>query len=150
MTQKSKTYQAITALHLATEVWVKSPDGQGKTKRRVVFSGGIRSPRRIPGTFSTNDPVLQEALESDTGFNKSWRLKKEKLLEKEKQEVANTIKESMPEEQPASLVVDDVTTVKSAKEYLTEKHGIKVSELPNRNAVIAKAKEVNVEFPNLN
>ena len=64
----TKTYIATKFLDLTTEVMV---DGKIKTIR---LKGGIMSPRRINGSYTTNDPKIQEAIEAAPGFNKRFKL----------------------------------------------------------------------------
>ena len=64
----TKTYVCVKFLDLTTEVMV---NGQIKIIR---LKGGIMSPRRINGTYTTNDPDIQEAIEASPGFNKRYKL----------------------------------------------------------------------------
>lgn len=137
-----KTYISKYYLQLHTEVELKK-DGE-KVKRRIDFTGGQRAPRRINGRFTTTDPEIQEAIEKHPSYGTKFTLMKGK----------KGAQKAKPKEPEGSekVVNKDVTTVPEAKAFLTDSEkefGVKLSEIQNKEAILSKAKELNVEFPNL-
>jgi len=144
---KAKTYISKQFLELYTEVEVEE-NGE-KVKKRISFTGGMRKPQRVNGKFTTADEKLQKAIESSPGYGKKFILMKGKG----KGMIANAEKQApKKDEGNEPIVAEEVKTISDAKNFLTDKDndlGVKVSEVPNKEAILQKAKELNVEFPNL-
>ena len=61
------TYQSISYVYFATNIQVN-----GKTVR-ITFKEGFTQPYKYNGTFTTPDPDIIKALESDRGFNSLYK-----------------------------------------------------------------------------
>jgi hypothetical protein len=131
----------------------------------VTFNGGIRRPELIRGRFTTSDPDLQAVLEADNGFNIEFKLertfetedkateaisKKQVVITKTTDE-KTTIKTVEVIEGPTVVDYPEVTTVKDARQKLLGLYPeeLKPSQLPNKAAVLSKAKGKNITFSNL-
>lgn len=109
---------------------------------RVDFKHGSISARGIdPATFTTENEVVQQLIEDSDKF-KSGRIK---LIEKRVIGVVKDESESAPDE----LSYPDVKNSQMAKEVLMgEPYKVTLAELPNKEAILAKAEELHVVFPN--
>lgn len=131
-----KTYVSKYYLELHTEMVM--PDG---ARKRISFVGGRRGkgPRRINGRFTTADETLQKVIESQPSFGESYYLLKGNKKTKKTKEKPTT-------------KVEGVSSVSEAKTFLADKENgfdVKLSELPNKEAILAKARELGIEFTNL-
>lgn len=135
---KQKIYISKQYLEYHTEVIIEE-NGE-KVKKRIDFMGGQRMPRRIHGRFITDDPKIQEALESHPGFKEKFDLQGKPASKKPVKKKDDPV------------VVKEITLVNEAKDFLTDKENnfdVKLSELPNKETILKKAEELNIEFPNL-
>jgi subtilase family serine protease len=131
----------------------------------VTFKGGIRRPELIRGRFTTDDPDLQAVMEADNGFNVEFKLertfetedkapvvtsKKEVVITKTTDEKTTT-KSIEVIDGPAIVDYPEVTTVKDARQKLLDLYPDELypSQLPNKAAVLSKAKGKNITFSNL-
>lgn len=64
----TKTYKAINHVRLITDVMVGNMCGV------IEFRGGKLTPTFTTGTFTTSNPALQEAIESDPRYGKEFIL----------------------------------------------------------------------------
>lgn len=102
----------------------------------VEFRDGGNPPFFANATLTTSDEKLIGYIRSMEEYGKT-------IVEEETEEA--------PDEEDAGekIVYDEVTTVQAAKDILVEKHGVKVSNLPNKGAILSFAAENNILFPNL-
>jgi len=124
-----KIYESLVNFYFATNIKVKKDD-----IRRIEFSGGIRQPREVYGTFTTNDKELQEAIEKDKGYGKKFKLKAE---------YKNPNQDDDDEE---SLEEKEFSTVTEAKEWLNKEKGVGLNKLPNKTAVLKEAESLGVKI----
>lgn len=96
------------------------------------------------GYYTTNSVVEQRAIET------SKRYLRGEIVCVGVLEIADEV---MPEvittQAQAVEVVNGITTVQAAREYLVAEKGVKASELNNREAVLAYAERVGVKFAEL-
>lgn len=86
-------------------------------------------------SFTTDDKEVQDAIEKrDLFLNGQIQIA----------EVYGEEKETKP---ASSNEAEEVTTLQEARKYLLEK-GATMEELQNKAAVLEKAKELNISFPN--
>ncbi|MFI3321908.1 MAG: hypothetical protein R3Y50_05230 [Rikenellaceae bacterium] len=95
-----KKYESINNLHLVTTVKVDGKD------REIRFRGGTLTPRKN-GTFATDDEQLQKAMESDSGYNVSFR---ELVVDKKKED---SLKNSDKAKEPEVVELIDVFEVRT-------------------------------------
>jgi hypothetical protein len=86
-------------------------------------------------SFTTDNKEIQELIEKREEFANGHILIAEVYGEPE---------ETKPEKGNA---VDDITTLQEARKFLLEK-GATMEELQTKSAVLEKAKELNISFPN--
>lgn len=135
----NKVYQHAHLLSLTT------PVKAGNKVVVVEFDGGNSYPRSN-GKYSTNDPEVQKALEESPRFKKDWHLLRETSLEEEEPEVEEPAgKDPEGEEE----VIEGITTVQAAKDYLTKEYGATSREVSNREKVLDYAASKNVVFKDL-
>lgn len=111
----------------------------GNTTIRIRFNNGSVSSRGIdPALFVTSNPVIQAAIEASPIYGK-----KIKLVHEYKEE------EKVPEADTGN-VFPDIKNMLAAKELLRSKFEVELSELQNKDAILAKAEELGIKFPNWN
>lgn len=136
--------------------------GLGQTTIEFKPGYGLRS----EGYFLTNDPEMQDALESDKRYEKSYRLAeidnmdiaeytaRKIIAEREKEE-----SKELPKENPAEETEQDNTpkkrsfeTSQAAKDWLNKEHNVPFNQISNRKKIVDKATELgfNIEFLNDN
>lgn len=112
----------------------------GGKQRWLKFSGA----KADEGFFSTGDVAEQRAIET------SKRYLRGEIKCVGSYDVADEV---MPEvvttQAQAVEVVNGITTVQAAREYLVAEKGAKASELNNRESVLAYAERVGVKFAEL-
>ncbi len=91
----TKRYISLNSLNLVTDVTV------GDKTVSIRFKGGVNTPYRINGSFVTANKVLQEAIESDSSYGKSF--------------ITYDIEVPQPEKTASSKVVNKVIEVPSIK-----------------------------------
>jgi len=101
----------------------------------IDFTDGGNKPFYSPSTFSTSDEKVIEAIEKLEMFGVH-------IVEVEELEEKVIVTDDI-------TIVDDVCTVQSAREYLNKENGIALVRMPNKEAVLLLAAELNVSFPNL-
>ena len=114
----------------------------GGKQRWLKFSGA----KADAGYYSTGDVAEQRAIES------SRRYMRGEIKCVGKYVVPDEVMSEAVDVEPfAGLVevVNGITTVQAAREYLVEAKGAKASELNNREAVLAYAERVGVKFAEL-
>ncbi len=110
----------------------------------IDFDGGITSPRRINGSFSTTNPKIQAALESHYAFNKSFELVR--TVDSSPAPVVK--KEEEQKETKSNVIISRAKNAQEARQELNKKYGISYSYIKNAAAVLEKAAEFNIEYPN--
>lgn len=157
-----KVYQATNYQYLDTYVEVK---GQ---KTLIQFRGGTLQPR-LNGKFATDDPDVIAALDADInrlGAKASFKCIHSEEIPGPKEENA-PVKSTAPQsaaplgepvkDAPAGdnaapiAEIPGITTVQDAKEYLLDKFAdsVKISHLPNKDAVQKVAAEKRIKFVDL-
>jgi hypothetical protein len=182
-TKTIKKYQLLKGFQLATGFLVN-----GKLTP-VTFQHGIRKPYLMRGMYSTDDPAMQEAIETDAGFNVDFCLIHsdtgdvipEEVVPEVPQENIPETTEDLPsdvslteetpaletevvpeqEEEPAAPETEnipvgpvdypEVTNIQEARQKMFDLFpGVyKPANLPNKKAVLNKAKENNITFSKL-
>lgn len=138
-------------------------------EKNVVFSGGRTNPFRVKPFLKTSDEALQKAIESLSSFGEQIRevqmpddeagIQEAKIItigkivtitrdgDNEGKDGDEGNPEGANEDDPA--IYPDVIKVQDAREILIGEYGVKAGELPNKAAIITKAAELKVSFPNL-
>ena len=119
----------------------------GGANVRVEMTGGQQSSANgmIPASFTTTSTALQNAIEKSPRFRKGF------ITIDEEQDIPERIIIAKTEDKEPSEDANrysDVTNTQMAKEVLMERYGVGLAELQNKEAVKAKAKELEVKFPN--
>ncbi len=127
-------------MHLVIRVNV---DGQNIP---ISLEGGINSPRRINGSYSTNDPKLQAAIEKHPGYGKKFQLTKTINMNPAPPPVVEDPAEVVKEKPQA--YISPAKNATQAKAELNKKFKISWSNLKNIPAVLKFAEEFNIEYPN--
>lgn len=98
------------------------------------------------GLFVTDNPLLQKAIEGHELYGN--RIKGDKL--NAEPETLPATKESTKTVNEDATVIDSVTSLQDAKELLrSEPYNIDFRKLNTPKAILDKAKELNIVFPNL-
>ena len=117
--------------------------GEGRMIR-CSFTGGINTPQRITGSFVTEDPIIQRAMEAHPWFNKDFYLFKAS-------EVRPPAVQQKPEPEPQPELPVEVesgaTGAQEAREELNKKYGVPFSRLRNAEAIRKEADELGVKYP---
>ncbi len=103
--------------------------------RSVDFTGGYEHPRKVTGSYSTVDPIMQEALEAHPGFGESFVLSK----------TTETAKIEAPVKEAKHY--SEAKNGLEAKNELNKKYGVPWSMLKNNTMVRSVASEYGVEYP---
>ena len=115
----------------------------------IVNADGI-----TPARFSTNDTIVQTAIEN----SKLYKEGQIKLIKKISIGKIGLRSQSpkIAEEQvvdthtnPQAFVYPEVKNVQAAKDVLMTTFGVSLSELQNKEQTLGKASELGVSFPNL-
>jgi hypothetical protein len=118
------------------------------------FAGGIKSPQRVNGSFSTSDPETQMQLEANPRFNKDYYLLKTVEIAPAPIPVPTPIPAAIPVAENIPVVsekeghVSDATNAQQAREELNAKFGISFSKLKNTAAIMQFAEEYKISYPN--
>ena len=96
------------------------------------------------GYYTTDSAVEQRAIETSKRY-----LRGEIVCVGEVEIADEVMPEVVTAQAQAVEVVNGITTVQAAREYLVESKGAKASELNNREAVLAYAERVGVKFAEL-
>lgn len=139
-----KTYVSTRTISLNTSVI----DKNGKA-HQIAFENGTTTPFKRFGKFSTTDPILQEALENDGGFNKLFAL--ESVEEDKKAPAAPAQNPEGGSQNPeGNTALEEITTVVQAREYLVGLNdGLTKTYLKNKEVVLEEAGKRGITFPNL-
>jgi len=130
-----KVYQAIQFLKLTTYIKIDGKDFE------VEFTGGVKSPRRENGKYSTIDPKVQQALEDSPAYGIKWRL----VYDSGEPEAPSFVEEK---EEVDLKIVDEVTTAQEAKDYLKNEYELGWKEVPKNTTEIKDfAKQHRITFP---
>ncbi len=130
----NKIYQAIGTLELHTNIQV------GADVIRVSFVGGSMYPQRKNGTYATTDKDVQEAIEASKGFNVRYKLIEE----------IPTEEDTADDNRGELMVLEDITTVQQAKEYLLQNYeGLSANKLRTISQINEVCRELGLSMPNL-
>ena len=149
-----KVYQSKFAIRLVVTVMV---DGK---QTFCEFTGGRTHPKLVTGRFSTENTRLQQALERNSNFNKTFYLAQviendivqhvvvNETTEKEMKD--NNVPEQPKGERPKMDAdeADEVTNAYQAKMFLNKKHTIPHSRLKNSEDIRAEANKLDIKFKN--
>lgn len=124
-----KTYTSINSVYYATDIVIEA-----KETVRIAFDGGVRYPKVIFGTYSTDNKKIQDAIEKDASYGVEFKLVKTKQSTEEKPETDS-------KEYP------NITTVGNARAFLWETFKKKAM---NRAEVLEICKDLGISFPDLN
>jgi len=139
----TKTYQNLISPLFSTSIIV---DGETFDLRFVI--GGKSHPKRINGKFRTSNPKLIKALDESPYYGKKWVCISSD--EPEKQKETTDVETREEQEETGVRKISGPKTVKEMREYLNQKLGVPWSKLPNKNAAIRVAEEMNLNFVNVN
>ncbi len=140
----TKTYQSLQFLIYQKVVLI---DG-----RNVIsdFTGGVTTPNRSNGLFTTSDEKLQKALEKDIGYGKAYIcISKEPVKEEPiKEETPEVVKDEGEIDPIQFKAVKDIVNAQQARDYLAKTfEGVTYGMLKNKLKVLAIAEEYKIEFP---
>ena len=139
----AKTYQHKKYMEHLTYVNVDGRDVP------IHFKGGVFTPKRINGTFSTRDPKIIDAIDNDLRTGTLWKCVKgdSKKVKKGLPVSPVTAKEAFS---AGRVAPKSIKTVQAAKEFLIANvDGINPSVLTNKRAVLKAAADANIEFPSV-
>ena len=120
----------------------------------VEFSEGSKKKRKM-AEYTTSDPEIQEKLEGTTQFRRGTiKLKSQRAI-KEKTTPGSSEQGSGTKREKSGIKKGRFTGPKTIQEAINKLHTHKnykvpMEELGSPDAVLAKAKELGVEFPNVN
>ena len=132
-----KVYRSKYFMHLVLSVRF---EGEHKA---VSLEGGMSSPRRVNGAFSTTDPKLQAAIEAHPDFRKTFELVKTINM--------NPAPAKKEPEEPVlkpEIYVSEAKNAQEARQELNKKYNIPFNSIKNAAAVLKQADELNIEYPN--
>lgn len=122
------------AIKGVVERFISVPLGKGSVT--LHFQGGaIDSALRRDATFSTTNPVEQAIVERLPEFKKGV-IKLTRIIGAEPAKVAE------------AGVIDEVTTLQQARQYLMDNFEVTIEELQTRANVKEVAAKMNITFPN--
>lgn len=102
--------------------------------------------------YATSDKEVIEALKAHDGFGRDFVIFKEEEPKGEKiltQRIEIESKEDVAEDTvEAKSIVEDVTNISQAREYLISK-GVIIQKLRTPKSIMKWANEMGIEFPNL-
>ena len=114
------------------------------------FVGGVTTPEMALGTYATDDPKIQEALENDVAYGKQYICISKPEKKKSEEETKKTIPETKEakEETLEAEIVKGIVNSQQARNYLAKKYEeITYSMLKNKTMVLAVAEKYEIEFP---
>lgn len=116
-------------------------------KVRIEFSGGSINTAGIrPAKYRTSDPDIQKAIESDRRF-KGIEVS-QSAAETEEDDCSEKDNENSGTEQVTETHVE-AKNFQQARNILASEYGVPISDMPNKDAVMSKAKQLGVTFENL-
>lgn len=140
------TYQLLTAMCMYTTVTV------GREQVNIHFKNGFNRPYVRRGTYSTDNPDIIRALESDASYNVEW--KKIAPLSAEKGLVNVDGDTDTTGGNPDKEVNDDLVKVpgidsgQKARAYILSKYDeVKTSDLRTNADIKAVAEQNGISFP---
>lgn len=115
---------------------------------RCNFSGGaVNESGMVPAIYSTKNPITQVMIENSDSF-KSGRIRLQSVIQEESD------KEEKQEDGKPKDGANDFPEVKNsqmAKDVLmSDPYNVSLAELGNKAAILQKADELNINFPNWN
>lgn len=146
---ENRIYRLVTDLERHTYVNIGGKDVY------VAFTGGTLYPRKVHGSFSTSDPSIQKALETDNRYGRVWVCINKKTINKapvveRAEQPQEDFSQNAVGEIPKVKSVPEIKTVQDAKEYLASRlDGVTKASLTNKAKVLEVAADYGFEFPNL-
>ena len=131
----TKTYRSIRYLFYQKVVIING--------KNVIcdFLGGVATPVKQPGTFSTDNIELQKALEKDKGYKVEYI-----CISEDKPEIK--VIEEDSEIKVTKEKILDIVNAQQAKDYLADRFKeVTYSQLKNKPMVLAVADKYGLEFP---
>jgi hypothetical protein len=136
----TKVYQNLICPRFTTFIEI-----DGKRVDLSFTSGGKEKPKRVNGKFRTSNPQLIKALDESPYYGKKWvcistdEISLEAVRQRQVEEKENAVKK-----------IHAPKTAKEMREYLNKNLGVPWSKLPNKEAAFKVAKDMNLEFVNVN
>lgn len=125
----------------------------GALSVRCDFSGGaVNESGMVPAIHSTNNPITQAVIENSDCF-KSGRIRLQSVIQEEsdKEEKQEDVKPKDDEPKDGANDFPEVKNSQMAKDVLmSEPYNVSLAELGNKAAILQKADELNINFPNWN
>lgn len=153
-----KIFKKRYAIYGMVEQSCVFPLGNGQI--RVNFQrGSLTTSGVVPATFTTTNSAIQQVIEKSSKFKDGFIKLDEEVLYKDTGEEANlevTNKEgngdtsgSVHGDTPPAGTFPDVKNSQQAKDILLgEPFNVALVELGNKTAILTKAEELGVSFPN--
>ncbi len=99
------------------------------------------------GYYFTNDPIIQEALESDKRFNKSFRLDKIDNVSIHEYNAKITVDKQNEDDELPVIIEKVFSNVNGAKDFFkADPYEIPVSKLATKSAIIDQGKALNFDI----
>lgn len=127
----------------------------------ITFAGGRNRPFRVKPYLKTADKEIQKAIEGMASFGSEVTEVKTAKVPVIPAKMADPAKDGLlddksnPDGEVGPVQLGDgvsypeIVLVQAAREILVSNHEQKASDLPNKAAILAKAAELQVLFPNL-
>ena len=115
---------------------------------RCNFSGGaVNESGMVPAIYSTKNPITQVMIENSDSF-KSGRIRLQSVIQEKSD------KEEKQEDGKPKYGANDFPEVKNSQmaKYvlMSDPYNVSLAELGNKAAILQKADELNINFPNWN
>lgn len=131
----------------------------GDKVKQIIFQGGRTVPFKTKPFYKTADKQEQEAIEALSIFGHLVKLAPgyEQTTGSAPENTGSPAPQGSPAGQGGGCengpvegsVYPDVTKVQEAREVLIAEYAVKAADLPNKAAILQKAAELKVSFPNL-
>lgn len=134
----------------------------GKTKYKIPFTDGITTSRdKTPAKFTTDNPIIQDVIESDPIFNKKIFLLNTYDRPATVEPTSAPAKVAAPKGRPApkktkpaetetkKQVYEEVTNLGEAITILMQVGTVPAENMTSVEGVLKAASELGVSFPNL-
>ncbi|MDR3142106.1 MAG: hypothetical protein LBU37_10325 [Tannerellaceae bacterium] len=144
MSKKTYSYKDVVELSTVIEI-----DGK---RKRITFSGGQMFPFKVDAKFTTSDEEIQEAIEKKKAFKNKNIFISAKYEDPKEGEAESKISAEVLEgklNKAGFAEYPEITKVQEAKDVLHRKYGVLLTELKNKEDVLAAASKKKVSFPNL-
>lgn len=117
-------------------------------------NGNLQSREPIPASFTTDNPIVQYAIETCDRFKSNKIFIMAEYGDEPSVEVAPAVEPEKPKKAAKKAerkpkVNEDVKTFGEAVTALMTEDGVKVGDLTDVDACLRKAEELGISFPNL-